>query len=217
VIPPPFQYPPGAAFAIVAAVIGLIAGVAGRLGLLRPRPDRSIRDLTIGGAVAIGLILVMTWLAWQGYSKAIGATSYTPSGDNVVLVLLAWIALGIVVATIVGLAYLLAVRRDLTSAYVVVLGVGTGILAALISAPIAAGVFGGVTASGADFLVAAFRQAGADVANATLGQGLISDPIDKVITFVVVYFLVGAMARRTRARFPQGERLVESAGVEAVA
>ena len=33
VIPPPFQYPPAAAFAIVAAVIGLLAGIAGR-----PRP-----------------------------------------------------------------------------------------------------------------------------------------------------------------------------------
>jgi hypothetical protein len=38
-----------------------------------------------------------------------------------------------------------------------------------------------------------------------------------VITFVVVYILIGAMARRTRARFPQGERLIESGGAEAVA
>jgi energy-coupling factor transport system substrate-specific component len=73
-----------------------------------------------------------------------------------------------------------------------------------------------VTASGTDFLVAAFRQAGADLQAATLGQGLISDPIDKVITFVVVYVLVGAMARRMRARFPQGERLVEGGSVEAI-
>ena len=47
----------------------------------------------------------------------------------------------------------------------------TGIVAALISAPIAAGVFGGVTGSGTDFLVAAFRQAGADIGAATLRAG----------------------------------------------
>jgi hypothetical protein len=217
VIPPPFQYPPGAAFAIVAAIIGLIAGLAGRFGLLRPRPNRPAQELAVGGAVAIGLILVMAFLAWQGYGRILGQTNYQPTGDNIVLVLLAWIALGIAAATILGLAYLLAVRRDLTAAYVVVLGVGTGIIAALISAPIAAGVFGGVTASGTDFLVAAFRQAGADLSAATLGQGLISDPIDKVITFVVVYVLIGAIARRTRARFPQGERLVEGGGTEATA
>ena len=49
------------------------------------------------------------------------------------------------------------------------------IIAALISAPISANVFGGVTGGGTDFLVLAFRQAGADIGAATLGQGLISD------------------------------------------
>ena len=82
-------------------------------------------------------------------------------------------------------------------------------MAALISAPIAAGVFGGVTGAGTDFLVAAFRQAGADIGAATLGQGLISDPVDKITTFFVVYLIVSAMARRTIARFPQGEDLLQ--------
>jgi hypothetical protein len=38
---------------------------------------------------------------------------------------------------------------------------------------------------------------------------LISDPIDKITTFFVVYLIVSAMARRTKARFPQGERLLD--------
>jgi energy-coupling factor transport system substrate-specific component len=113
-----------------------------------------------------------------------------------------------VIAAVVGLFALLLIRRDLTAAYVVVAGVFTGIIAALISAPIAAGVFGGVTASGTDFLVAAFRQAGLDVQAATTGQGLISDPIDKVTTFFTVYLILQAMANRFKARFPQGERVV---------
>ena len=82
-------------------------------------------------------------------------------------------------------------------------------MAALISAPISANVFGGVTGAGTDFLVAALRQAGADIGAATLGQGLICDPIDKIDTFFVVYLILGAMARRTKARFPQGESLLE--------
>ena len=112
-------------------------------------------------------------------------------------------------ATVVGLLALLFVRRDLTAAYVVVAGLVTGVVAALISAPISANVFGGVTGAGTDFLVAAFRQAGADIGAATLGQGLISDPVDKIMTFFVVYLVLNAMARRTKARFPQGERLIE--------
>ena len=37
----------------------------------------------------------------------------------------------------------------------------------------------------------------------------ISDPIDKITTFFVVYLILSAMARRTKARFPQGDRLLE--------
>jgi energy-coupling factor transport system substrate-specific component len=96
----------------------------------------------------------------------------------------------------------------------VVAGVITGIIAALISAPISANLFSGVTGSGTDFLVAAFRQAGVEIGAATLGQGLISDPIDKVATFFVVYLILNAMARRTKARFPQGERLLEDEGAD---
>jgi hypothetical protein len=214
VIPPPFQSAAAAGFAVTAVAIGLIAGYAGRLGILRPRPNRPPRDLAIGGAVTVGLIGLMSYLAVVGWQKINERNvGIAPETDNTLLLILAWIALFLVAGTIVGLIALLAIRRDLTAAYVVVAGVVTGIIAALISAPIAANVYSGVTGSGTDFLVAAFRQAGADVGAATVGQGLISDPIDKVVTFFVVYLIVSAMARRTKARFPQGERLLEGADV----
>ncbi|HKZ92229.1 MAG TPA: hypothetical protein VJZ50_08825, partial [Candidatus Limnocylindrales bacterium] len=72
----------------------------------------------------------------------------------------------------------------------------------------AASLFGGVTGSGADFVIAAFRQAGTDLQQAVLGQSLVSDSIDKVITYFVVYVTLGTMAVRTRARFPQGRYLI---------
>jgi hypothetical protein len=215
VIPPPFQSASAAGFAVTAVVIGLIAGVVGRAGLLKPRPNTPPSKLLIGGALTVGLILLMSYLAVLGYQKVFQSNpQLAPSNDNTILVLLGWIAIALVALTVVGLVVLLAVRRDLTAAYVVVCGVVTGIIAALISAPIAAGVYGGVTGSGTDFLVAAFRQAGADVRSATLGQGLISDPIDKVTTFFVVYLILNAMARRTKARFPQGERLLDTGDVQ---
>jgi energy-coupling factor transport system substrate-specific component len=210
VIPPPFQYPPAAAFAIVAAVIGLVAGIAGGRGFLRPRLNRPPGQLAAGGLVTGGIIAVLAYVGYLGYTAALGPASLAPTSDNAVFVVLGWVALALVVATVIGLVAMLVLRRDLTAAYVVVIGMTTGIVAALISAPIAAGVFGGVTGAGTDFLVAAFRQGGLDIGAATLGQGLISDPIDKVVTFFVVYLVLTAMARRTIARFPQGERLVEA-------
>ena len=121
---------------------------------------------------------------------------------------LGWVALLLVVGTAIGLVVLLVRRRDLAVAYILAAGVVTGVLAAFIAAPISAGLFGGVTGSGADFVIAAFRQAGADLQQAVLGQSLISDPVDKVITFFVVYLILGAMSSRAKARFPQGEYLL---------
>jgi hypothetical protein len=161
--------------------------------------------------VTVALIGVMAAFAIIGYQKIFATSvSLLPNTDGVdwYFVALAWLALLLVVGAVVGLFALLLLRRDLTAAYVVVIGVFTGVVAALISAPIAAGVFGGVTASGTDFLVAAFRQAGLDVQAATTGQGLISDPIDKVTTFFTVYLILQAMANRFKARFPQGEQVV---------
>ena len=64
------------------------------------------------------------------------------------------------------------------------------------------------TRDAADFVIAALRQAGADLQAAVLGQSLISDPVDKTVTYFLVYLILGAMAARTKARFPQGAYLL---------
>ena len=210
VVPPPFQYPPAAAFAVVAAVIGIAAGIAGRRGLMRPRPNRPTGQLVVAGVLVGAIIIGLAWLASVGYRFIFGLDlNPLPSGDSQLFLVLGYIAILLVVAAVLGVFALLFGRRDITAAYAVVTGVATGIVAALISAPIAAGVFGGVTGAGTDFLVAAFRQAGVDIYAATTGQGLISDPIDKATTFVIVYLITVAMAVRLKARFPQGEQLIE--------
>lgn len=209
IIPPPFQGAVAAPFAIVAAVIGLLAGLFARYGALRPRPDRPMSQLLSGAVITVAVVGGVSWLAFLGYEQIIGPAGFEVASDQTLFVILGWLALAMVAATVVGLLVLLFVRRDLTAAYVVVAGLVTGVVAALISAPISANLFGGVTGAGTDFLVAAFRQAGADIGAATLGQGLISDPVDKITTFFVVYLVLNAMATRTKARFPQGERLIE--------
>jgi hypothetical protein len=209
VIPAPFQYGPAAAFAVVAAVIGLLAGLFGRLGALRPRPNRSVPELLAGAAVAL---LVVGGMGWYAYNRFYAGPDpiplFNPDQADPVFVILGWVTVILVAATAVGFAALLVVRRDLTVAAVALAGVFTGTVAALMSAPIAANVFGGITGSGVDFLVAAFRQAGSDIQSATLQQGLLVDPFDKLISYFVVYLVVLAMATRFKARFPQGQQLI---------
>jgi energy-coupling factor transport system substrate-specific component len=85
-------------------------------------------------------------------------------------------------------------------------GVITGFVAALVSAPIAAYVFGGTLGSGTDALVGLFRGAGLDALGANMAQGITSDPLDKLITFMVVWAVVQALPLRFKARFnPEAE------------
>ncbi|MGH2536567.1 MAG: ECF transporter S component [Candidatus Promineifilaceae bacterium] len=84
-------------------------------------------------------------------------------------------------------------------------GVITGLIAALISAPIAAYVFGGVTGSGTDAVVAIFRGMGFGILPSSFGQGISSDPLDKAITFLVVYLTLRALPVRFLDRFPRAE------------
>ena len=206
--PAPFASPFAVPFAVVAVVVGLLAGTFARWGWLRPRRGSSGRQLAVGGALSIGAVVVLVVVALRAWLAAADGSSLAPASDETAFLILGWVAMLLVVGTAIGLIYLLLRWRDLAAAYILAAGAITGVVAALLAAPIAAGLFGGVTGSGADFVIAAFRQAGADLQQAVLGQSLISDPVDKVITYFLVYLILGAMAARTKARFPQGPYLL---------
>jgi uncharacterized membrane protein YidH (DUF202 family) len=208
VLPAPFHSDYAAPFFIVAVEIGLLAGVFGRLGFFRSRPNTPTGKL-IGGAIVslaiVGALIVYTYTRFY----ATTFTFFSPTGDQSTLfVILGYLILALIVGAIVGFLLLLFGRRDLGVAYIVVGGAITGVVSALISAPISAVFFSGVTGSGTDLLVAAFQQAGSDLQGAVVQQGLLSDPIDKTITFFVVFAILGALSHRFVARFPQGEQAV---------
>jgi energy-coupling factor transport system substrate-specific component len=203
-----WQYAPGIGggaigpFAVVAGIIGLLAGLWGYLGVYRRRPSTGL-NLWVPVAVAIVIIL---FLATRIYNNpAYNDPTYFVSWYSTAI-----IGIGVIVSAAVAIvAYL---RRDAAPAWVAVAGAITGIIAAIASAPISAYVFGGVTGGGTDVIVAALRQGGSDVLNASLGQGFFSDPIDKVITSFVVFIVLAGLSHRLIARFPLGER---SVGTEA--
>ena len=199
-----WQYAPGIGggtigpFAIVAGIIGLLAGLWGYLGVFRRRPATGL-NLGVPVVVAIGIILFL------------GSRIYNNPAYNDPTYFVSWYSTAIIgIAVVVSAAVALAawLRRDAAPAWVAVAGALTGIVAAIASAPIAAYVFGGVTGGGTDVIVAALRQGGSDVYNASLGQGFFSDPIDKVITSFVVFVVLAGLSRRLIARFPLGERSV---------
>ena len=188
-------------FAVVAAVIGFLAGIWGQLGVYRSRPESGMR-LWLPAAVAVAVIVLLA-------SRIVGNPVYNDPAFFV-----PWYSAAIlVVAVIMSVAVIgyVFVRKDAAGAWVALAGAVTGVVAAIVSAPISAYVFGGVTGGGTDVIVAALRQGGQDVLNASLGQGFFSDPIDKTITSFVVFIVLAGLSPRLIARFPMGERSVGAA------
>lgn len=208
-LPSPIGSSTIAPFAITAGVIGLLAGLWGWLGLFRPRRGESAR----AGLGAIVAVVLIGALALYTYSRAYGSAAAFDSnvfGNAAISLEQSKLFFGLVMLVYVALvAWALFLRRDVGAVYAIAAGLATGIAAAIVSAPISAVVYGGVTGSGTDALVAAFRAAGASIYQATLQQGLLSDPMDKMITSFVVFFIVGSLSRRFVARFPNGEKAIQ--------
>lgn len=88
--------------------------------------------------------------------------------------------------------------------WTIVAGLLTGVIAALVSAPITAFVFGGVTGSGTDLIIAAAQATGQNLLAAATIQGFVSDPLDKAVSFVVVWVILRGMSRRLLSQFSRG-------------
>jgi uncharacterized membrane protein YidH (DUF202 family) len=213
VLPAPFHSDYAAPFFIVAVEIGLLAGVFGRLGFFRSRPNTPTNRLAIGAVVVIAIVAVIGVYGFIPFYSGGAITFFLPNdpaapAPDPIFVILGWFVALLLIGAVLGLLALLFLRRDLGAAYVFVAGLACGIVSAIISAPISAIFFGGVTGSGSDFLVAAFQKAGSDLQTSVLQQGLLQDPIDKTLTYFVVFAILGALSRRFVARFPQGEQAV---------
>ncbi len=93
---------------------------------------------------------------------------------------------------------------------VILAGLITGLVAATLSAPISAYVFGGVTGAGTDVVVAIFRGVGLGILPSTFAQGVTSDPLDKMVTYLVVWGIVRALPLRFVVRFPRSQNVKPS-------
>lgn len=169
----------------------VIGELTGRLTSIVPIPGLTIYLDSIG-TVLVG-VLVGPW-----------AGAATGGLSNIIWGFFNPIALPFaVVAIVIGLlAGLFARLGWFRRVYLVpVAGLITGLVAAFMSAPLSAFIFGGVTGAGTDAVVAAFRAYGDSVLSATTKQGLLSDPTDKLITFLVAYVIITALPARMRIRF----------------
>ncbi|HTP02890.1 MAG TPA: hypothetical protein VMJ64_16060 [Anaerolineales bacterium] len=178
-----------APFFYVAAVIGLMAGFFGRRGVFQMESPRWL-------SVVIGILFFFT-LAYfltaflNRQTDATGYTTYPTPGELLSRYSIVFL-LAIIAGALVGWFFL----RN--GGYAGLAGLATGVVAAIISAPMAAYVFGGVTGAGTDLLVAAFRASGAGILSSVMAQGAVSDPFDKMTSYMIVWLILRALPARFR-------------------
>lgn len=174
-------------FFYVAAVIGAMAGIAAKMGVFERSSPRWLSAL-IGGIFFYGLTLfIMSLTSFSREGLIPNAIDLTRQN-----------ALVFIVVLLIGLAmgYFFLQKAG----YAGFAGLITGVVAAIISAPTAAIVYGGVTGAGTDLLVAAFRASGAGILASTMAQGAVSDPFDKMVSFLIVWLIIQALPARFKAR-----------------
>lgn len=74
-------------------------------------------------------------------------------------------------------------------------------IAAILSAPITAIVFGGVTGNGSDLLTAFFLKTGRNLWQSVFATEFLVEIVDKVVTCYIVFFILRGLPQRTRVRF----------------
>ncbi len=193
VLPPPIGNPVAAAFWGTALVIGFQTGLFANWGWFKNKLPQSQAIAYVLGAGML-LTLLQLFLA----SPTFGSADFTPLA-------LTGVVMGIVLTVITTFL----TWRGTFPPLIVIGGVLLGIVSAIISAPVAAQVFGGATGAGTDLLVALFRYSGLDPLTSNLAQGLISDPFDKFVSYVAVWFIVRGLSKRLINQFPRGENVTD--------
>jgi hypothetical protein len=200
---------------------GILVGWVSRRTVyqLEGRPEAARQYLTVAAAISAGALLfalLRLLFGPTGYFSTMDGLNDDGTSDgfpNLTSLALAD-PLGFIILLGIGVLVALLIYRWASSGDnarlfpVWVGGLTTGIVAAAISAPIAAGVFGGVTGGGTDALVALFRTLGLNVFQSAFAQGLTSDPLDKTISYTVVFIILGALPVTVRTMYSRGETTV---------
>ena len=210
--------------AVACLAIGVVVALVSARSVFRfkgddPRIRTYLVAATAIAAFAIVFALLRLLFAPDGYFSGVTGVKVdgTPdsflAGANLTGLALsdpAGLAGALIVGLVVGfLVWTWARRGENARLFPVwVGGATTGLVAAMISAPITAGVFGGVTGAGTDALIALFRTLGLGVFQSAFAQGLTSDPLDKTISYTIVFAILGALPITVRTMYSRGEATV---------
>jgi len=95
---------------------------------------------------------------------------------------------------------------------IIVTGVGLGIVAAVVSAPVIVGLFQGVTGTGATFIVGYLASTGKTILQSVLLAGIGIEPVDKTLQCLLALWIIRSLPKGVLSRFNGSESSPESNG-----
>jgi len=90
---------------------------------------------------------------------------------------------------------------------VVITGFVVALTATIISTPISVYLYGGITASGFSFFITYLLQTGQGIISAVFSTSFLVEPVDKIVTTIMVFAIVQNLSNRFILRFPRPENV----------
>ena len=87
---------------------------------------------------------------------------------------------------------------------VILTGIGLGVVAAIVSAPVIVAVYGGVDGSGASVITAFLIASGKQVITSVFLSGLAVEPVDKILQCLLAVWLIKGLPKTILRRFSGG-------------
>lgn len=125
--------------------------------------------------------------AASGALAVVVGSAYTPT-------LWAYAGTALAIAAYVSIVYRVGYLKKLLRT--LIFGLGLGVVSAIVSAPVTTYIWKGVSLSGADAITAFFSATGETLMDSVILGGLSTDPVDKLITSLVVFLLLRRVPNR---------------------
>jgi energy-coupling factor transport system substrate-specific component len=148
---------------------------------------------------SIGTILATVLLGWQ-MGAVVGVLGFVITSIFINPFAIYFIGTQVVIAIY---THIVAQKGWFKNMFRTVLsGIGLGIVAAIVSAPVIIWVFGGATGNGAALVTSFFAEMGNQIVEAVFLSGFSIEPLDKAIQCALFYFIIQSIPKDLLRRFP---------------
>jgi energy-coupling factor transport system substrate-specific component len=108
-------------------------------------------------------------------------------------------------ATAIGIVMTIEACRRMnffrTTYHTIASGILVAVVAAILSAPVTAYLFGGITATGNDAITAFFATMGNNLVKSVFLSGFSSEPVDKILTALIAYWALRGLPSGLTTRY----------------